>query len=194
MILDEDDFRHELSVGEVFRKAAEAKHKSLCPLLETGSEHGGTYTDSVTGKPRQFDYRFEILRTDDGLGMNDCVRSLLLAVECKNLNDLSPLVVCGVPRATTEARHYFIDSVKNQFAQDIASSVEAGHCGSAFYSRGDFVGKSAMRLKDNGKGLTIDRQQDGYDKMVASGSISRRTCTPGYACSSQDSKEGECSP
>jgi hypothetical protein len=59
-------------------------------------EHGGSYTDRVTGKTRQFDIR--ALRTSSSL----CVQ---LPVECKNLTVSFPLIAMCVPRAPNESFH-----------------------------------------------------------------------------------------
>lgn len=57
-------------------------------------QHGGTYVDPATGKPREFDIR--AIRT---FGR----RILHLAVECKNLRENFPLLVSCVPRRSDEA-------------------------------------------------------------------------------------------
>ena len=60
------------------------------------SQHGGSYIDPVTKKPRQFDIRAE---QEDG---RKCVR---FAVECKNLVPSYPLLVMCVPREPDESFH-----------------------------------------------------------------------------------------
>lgn len=62
-------------------------------------EHGGTYTDPVTGKARQFDIR---ARKSQGRAC------LVLCAECKNIRDFYPLVVHRVPRRAEEAFHTVI--------------------------------------------------------------------------------------
>lgn len=62
-------------------------------------EHGGTYTDPVTGKARQFDIR---ARKSQGRAC------LVLCAECKNIRDFYPLVVHRVPRRPEEAFHTVI--------------------------------------------------------------------------------------
>src|SRR5438874_9470337 len=69
-------------------------------------EHGGTYKDQVTGKPRQFDFRCS-LRKQNAL--------LSLAVECKNLSVESPLVISGTWRRNEEAFHELIESRTGRF-------------------------------------------------------------------------------
>ena len=109
VITKEDDFGHEMRVGHVI-----ANH----PMIKV--QHGGTYTDSVTQKPRQFDYRCWIRKE------NAC---LALAVECKNLGSSLPLVVCGRRRPEDEAFHDLIESRQGTFKRHSAtfaglSSVE----------------------------------------------------------------------
>lgn len=60
------------------------------------TEHGGSYTDRVTGKPRQFDIRAQ--KENPPL----CV---CCAVECKNLAESYPLLTMCVPRAPNESFH-----------------------------------------------------------------------------------------
>src|ERR1035441_4483137 len=47
----EDDFGHEMLVGAAIRAIASCD-----------TQHSGTYTDRVTGKPRQFDYRCSLTK------------------------------------------------------------------------------------------------------------------------------------
>ena len=92
LALAEDDFAHEMRVGAVLHSAPDSI------VL-----HAGTYIDGVTGKPRQFDYRFR-MRYE---AQSQCLQ---LAVECKNLQQDSPLVVCGYARRDSEAFHDVIES------------------------------------------------------------------------------------
>ena len=73
----ESDFAFEARVVKDFRKKG------------FNVEHGGTYMDSVTGKPRQFDIR-ATLATETSV--------IRLAVECKNLKTIFPLLVSCLPR------------------------------------------------------------------------------------------------
>lgn len=61
-------------------------------------EHGGTYTDPVTQKTREFDIRAR--KQDDKAPW-----FLSLAIECKNLRENFPLLVSLVERAPSEAFH-----------------------------------------------------------------------------------------
>jgi hypothetical protein len=76
VILHDDDFGHEMRVGYVF--GTQSQHITNLEY-KIAPKHGGTYTDLHSGKPREFDYRFQIRNRYD---KSQC---LLLAVECKNL-------------------------------------------------------------------------------------------------------------
>jgi hypothetical protein len=90
-LLDDNDFGHELHVGQALSSFPPTRHgkPSICFV-----EHGGTYIDRVSEKPRQFDYRCGIENREDNA-------RLVMALECKNLWSKNPLVVCG--RARTES-------------------------------------------------------------------------------------------
>ncbi len=78
--------------------------KVLNSLIASGftCEHGGTYDDPVTNKPREFDIR--ATRTFEK-------RFLRLAVECKNLRTNFPLHISCLPRRDEEAFHEIAYSV-----------------------------------------------------------------------------------
>jgi hypothetical protein len=151
VVIKEDDFGHEMRVGQVLRSI---------PNMEV--KHGGTYTDSVTGKPRQYDYRVWF-RKDRA--------ALSLAVECKNLNPIAPLIICGAKRQKEEAYHELIESRQGTFRRHSAtvaglSSITLRASGEAsFYPPGTFCGKSLLRLKPDNKGnLSSVPDPDIYDK------------------------------
>ena len=120
-------------------------------ILVCTLEHGGTYDDPITGKPRQFDYRCRIARQR--------FQNLLLAVECKNLNPSSPLVVCGRPRTYHESYHHIIMCRQNEPFH--LKKVEGK---SSLYEPERFVGKSLLRLKGEGKKLCAATDTDIYER------------------------------
>jgi hypothetical protein len=152
VVTKEDDFGHELRVGRVIRGSAAIQ-----------VEHGGTYTDPVTQKPRQFDYRC-------------CLRKgseiLFLAVECKNLSPAVPLVVCGIKRQEIEAFHDIIQSRLGFFTR--GSSVVSGASSvtrrasreNAFYPSGNFTGKSLVRIQTDKTPMVRSQDSDVYDKWA----------------------------
>lgn len=158
VVLKEDDFGHEMRVGKVIRAISGIQ-----------IEHGGTYIDSVTGKPRQFDFRCS-LRKDSA--------ELHLAVECKNLNPSAPLVMCGTKRQNNEAFHDLIESrlgsaspgKKNVlYVSGTSSATFRASRDNAFYLPGKFVGKSLVRIKpapnsSSGNSFVSVPDSDIYDK------------------------------
>ena len=120
-------------------------------LLSLGfyAEHGGTYSDPVTDKPRQFDIRCKIAND------NEIVK---LAVECKALSPQFPLVIQRVPRIKRESYHELFWSYKppkDSFAVGVFNSSKAlrTRFDSNLYPVDDFVGKSSNQIgrKKRGK-------------------------------------------
>lgn len=67
--------------------------------LGSQCDHGGSYTDPVTQKTRQFDIRAQ---KSHGKLRVRC------AIECKSLTDSFPLLVMCVPRSADESFHELI--------------------------------------------------------------------------------------
>lgn len=82
-VATQDDFGLELYVY------SEARYRSY------DATHGGSYTDRVTGKTRQYDIRVTIQLTSQ--------LRLCLAIECKCLRTSSPLLVSRIPRVASES-------------------------------------------------------------------------------------------
>lgn len=149
VVAKEDDFGHEMRVGKILR--------NVSPMLV---EHGGTYTDPVTQKPRQFDYRcFFTLDTT----------LLSLAVECKNLSPSVPLVVCGTGRRENEAFHEVIES--HNLYQTVRTSNPASRSHQvlgqhSLYPPGQFVGKSLIRIQADRDPMVRTADSDVYDKWA----------------------------
>lgn len=78
------DFSFELAVLKMLRE-----HEIVC-------DHGGHYVDPVTSKSREFDIR--------GTKTIEKYR-VRMAVECKNIRDNFPILVCSVPRHEDESYH-----------------------------------------------------------------------------------------
>lgn len=127
-IAHSDDFGHEMRVRAVLR------------LRGAHVQHGWAYLDPVEGKPRQFDFRATLSRE---------TRTMKLAVEAKNLSPDAPLVVSGTTRVRDEAFH---DRVKcqNRNGHDFIAVLRS-RADQPFYPVGEFVGKSILRLKRDGK-------------------------------------------
>jgi hypothetical protein len=52
VVLEEDDFGHEIRVGSILARPAKPRFEGIDSLTP---QHGGTYKDPVTTKTRQFD-------------------------------------------------------------------------------------------------------------------------------------------
>ena len=134
-LLEKDDFAFEL------RCLQELTARSL------RVSHGGTYSDPVTNKPRQFD--FQIL-----LGPSLPFR-ISIALECKNLKKNFPLLVSRVPRRDEEANHQLLVGPMEE-GYPILKAI--AHCerlvitSSLLYPRNDLVGKSTVQIGVNQSG------------------------------------------
>jgi hypothetical protein len=173
VIESEDDFGHEMRVGQILRNFHSPTVGEYAKVDLTPPKHGGTYTDPITGKPRQFDYRYRISRSHLRRDVFQCV---LMALECKNLHSSSPLVVSGRARTEQEAYHNYIYSHCDDFGSlgtPLVRKVDE-----RLYRPDDFVGKSLTRLKhskeqrekqkwiiDTGKQSDI---YEGWSQAVAS--------------------------
>ncbi len=109
-------------------------------------EHGGTYSDPVTGKTRQFDIRANI--AVDSLRVS-------LAIECKNLSLSYPLLVSRVPRLASEGFHHLLlqkeepssgGSFEIRIPRMQASESIAVESPNSVYKAGSSVGKSVTRV------------------------------------------------
>ena len=92
VIATEDDFGHEMRVGRLLRG-----------YFGSQTLQGGTYIDPVSGKARQFDFRWRHQLAEHGLN---------LAIECKNVNPDSPVIISGRNRSESEAFHELVESRK----------------------------------------------------------------------------------
>ena len=136
-------------------------------------QHGGTYVDPVTDKPRQFDIRAV-------LGSNK--RIIRLAVECKNLKPHFPLLVSCIPRSKSESFHDIIVSVDGERVSLLPpSEVQQGiYCkamepdgktarfrGTAsIYKAGMPVGKSCDQIGRDTQGNLTSSDSDVYEKWA----------------------------
>jgi hypothetical protein len=149
-VADADDFGHEMRVRNLLE---------LKPVIEF--EHGGTYKDEITGKPRQFDFRCS-LRKENAL--------LSLAIECKNLSIEAPLVMSGTWRRNEEAFHDLIESRTGRFESGslifvgLSSTTRRSHGGDSFYAPRKFVGKSLLRLRPSKNFPIAVPDADIYDR------------------------------
>lgn len=122
-------------------------------------DHGGTYIDAFTGKPREFDIRVRKSLTDGWSG--GVQLSLHMAVECKNLKTSCPLLVECVPRSRMESHHGNI-SAGGQ-GESGARRIDP----SMVYREKEPVGKSCSLVakKENGE-FAPGSDQGVYDKWA----------------------------
>jgi hypothetical protein len=160
VIADEDDFGHEMRVGHIFESLVYPDQFNT--TFVEAPQHGGTYTDAITGKPRQFDYRCKILA--DGTHRTTIGKCALLAVECKNLHPSSPLVLCGRPRTSAEAYHTFIASNYDPMGMPNTPHMRRADGTLSLFPPDEFVGKSLLRMRFANGQLKTDVQPDIYDR------------------------------
>jgi hypothetical protein len=154
IITTEDDFGHEMRVGRVLRGHLGSR------ILQ-----GGTYTDPVSGKARQFDFRWWDQTGEFGLS---------LGVECKNVSPDSPVVISGRNRSESEAFHELVESRKGgRFRTnrgDVYLDVSAARVirritgNNSFYFPEAFVGKSLLQLKKREGRYSRTRDTEIYEK------------------------------
>jgi hypothetical protein len=109
-------------------------------------QHGGSYTDPVTKKTRQFDIRAQ--KSHEHLRVR-------CAVECKNLVASFPLLVMCVPRPADESFHELIlsfhpDMVEQSYpripAYDKKCQTVRVNAPHSAYTVGGYVGKSCAQV------------------------------------------------
>ena len=154
IIATEDDFGHEMRVGRVMRGH-----------LGTQTSQGGTYVDSVTGKTRQFDFRWSYLSGEIGLK---------IAAECKNVSTDSPIVISGRKRTVSEAFHELVESRKGgrfrandkHIFLDVAAAraVHRVTGNDSVYFPDAFVGKTLLQLKKKEGKYGRARDAELYEK------------------------------
>ena len=152
VVAEIDDFGHEMRVGHLIRGVQGMQ-----------THHGGTYTDPVTQKPRQFDYRCSLTNGS---------ACLTLAIECKNLSQSVPLVMCGTKRAETESFHDLIEARNGLFKRrsaiisGLSSVTRRASQEHSIYRPGEFVAKSVVRIQADKKPMAREKDTDIYDKWA----------------------------
>ncbi len=143
----------------------------LNKLISSGfnCEHGGSYIDPFKNIPREFD-----LRATKTFGR----RMIRLAVECKNLHDYFPLLICCLPRRDEESYHEVVcsvDPVKMSLnatsgpripaLEPRAKSVRLSKTES-IYRPCEPVGKSSDQVGRNPKDVIVANDSDIYAKWA----------------------------
>lgn len=112
--------------------------------------HGGTYIDSQTDKPRQFDIRAR--KVVGG-------RNVPLAIECKNLRANAPLLISCIPRVENEAFHDVFVTNKTVGCRQVA--VDRVY---AEYQKQSPVGKTIDQVATLVDGTLVGGDKEVYDK------------------------------
>ena len=128
--------------------------------LKFDAQHGGTYTDPVTSKPREFDIRagrdLEVSRYYDRFWFR-----MAISVECKNIGKHCPLVIGTVPRRECDAFHEFMVVSKNSNDGN-PESWNAVRVSQKLYRTGEAVGKDCVQV---GR-LASNNELSGSDQTV----------------------------
>ena len=131
---------------------------------------GGSYTDEITGKPRQYDVQ--------ALKEFHLHTIVMMDVECKSLSSDFPLVISRMPRVEPEAFHEIIRSWHRKQIGDTVFTIErADGPHLKLYPASEYVGKSTKQIKYDGSRKLIASDSDTYDKwsqaLSASSSLIR---------------------
>ena len=139
-VRERSDFAFEMQVLAILRGAG-----FTC-------SHAGTYRDPVTDKIRQYDIR--AVREEGRM-------RLALAVECKNLQENSPLLLSAVPRAVAESFHHVLHSPRDSI-RTITREMTAQE---SFYRPGEMVGKRTDQVGKDTAGRLLSDDQTTFDKI-----------------------------
>lgn len=142
-------------------------------LSQYGSlEHGGTYIDPHTQKPRQFDIRMRL---------RDSNRVIRFAVECKNIKPWYPMLGICVPRSENEAsmsvlfsldvrRRTFPETDRGPFSA--VGNAQTAKCfpldgrSGGLYRAGAPVGKTITQVGRHKEGRVMGDDADVYTKWA----------------------------
>jgi hypothetical protein len=140
--------------------ALELRTFHACKKRGFSASHGGTYSDPITQKSRQYDVRASIQRDN---------RRVQLAVECKSLRSFYPLVVSCTPRAQSESYHEIVVSVplkpERQPLPKNAKSIRLSETES-IYRVGEPVGKATVQVGKAPNGDFIGGDAEVFEKWA----------------------------
>lgn len=151
LVSESDDFAFEMRILRTLREKAGDS-------LPSRILHGGMYSDPIRREPRQYDFSFEI-----GRG----ALAVRLAIECKNVFRLSPVVVSGCERIAREARHDIIAwgrgvLERKEITRTGGISVTIPVKNSAIFPKSEFVGKSVGKLRPPKGSAKSGALNEGY--------------------------------
>lgn len=149
-LTERDDFDFELRVFREMHQQGWNPH------------HGGTYTDPVLGKIRQYDHRGY-----RGFTLN---RHIAMATECKSLTPEYPLVISRVKRSDADSFHDLIKLWRPGPGKGpLVTVVSSGPQGMQLYPLGGWLGKSSTQIKHASSGVKSKYQTSDselYDKWT----------------------------
>ena len=136
-------------------------------------EHAGTYSDPITNKSRQFDFRVRCSPTDN--------LRISAAIECKNLRANFPLLISRLPRLKAEAFHELlvpapIDDAESQGGiYEVSllpnrrlnpSSTTRLRAPQTPYAVGEMVGKATAQVGVMPNGESFSDDSEVYEKWA----------------------------
>jgi hypothetical protein len=139
------DFAFELKVLKTLHA-----HAFVC-------EHGGTYDDPVTQRPREFD-----IRATKDIGRF----RIRLAVECKNIGANFPLLIVCLRRRLMESFHEVVHSFSPATRIQSPAKVIRLSGAQSIYKPNELVGKSSARVGRIKKGGFYDNDKDVYERWA----------------------------
>ncbi len=141
--------------------------KCLQKLISLGFEclHGGSYSDPITGKNRQYDLRIK-------KNIGKC--NVYCAVECKSLVETFPLLTMCIPRQTEESYHSILFSSPKDFlysdclipAMQAKNKLVKYGPDYSGYKQNDFVAKSIIQVGKSDKNGLGSGDGEVYDKWT----------------------------
>ncbi len=145
-LLEDADFSFEMKVLNILES------------LGYSCEHGGTYTDPVTNKMREFD-----IRTDFGSD----IPGLSFAIECKNIRPKSPLLAYCVKRKPHEAFHEIITkkSYLSTVSGLLGTKTKRLSDSRSIYRPGEFVAKQIEQIGRASTGQMVSSDGSVYEKL-----------------------------
>jgi hypothetical protein len=142
--------------------------RTLQLLHEAGFhvDHGGSYDDPATHKPREFDFRCSKV---------DANIFLCLAVECKNLRANFPLLISCLPRRAEESFHEVVYSHNYDVYNPAFRGLKAIRPKAramrvtgqkSLYQAGESVGKSCAQIGRSSLNGIVSNDTEVYDKWA----------------------------
>jgi hypothetical protein len=128
---------------------------NLLKDLKFDARHGGTYEDPITKKHRQYDIRASLCHPTK----NTCIK---LAIECKHLQENSPLLISRTRITPQEARYHLITVSPSTAYRPVSVKLDNLE---KFYLKKLYIGKSVSQIIRNENRL-ISRNEEIHDRWT----------------------------